>query len=64
MYHFKDFDMMNLQYEIKIWKKMLNKTTNDKKLHPPPPFEHTAPLPYTLWLIDARMSVSEQLQPV
>ena len=36
MYHFKAFDMMNLQYEIKIWKKMLNKAKNDKKQHPPP----------------------------
>ena len=30
MPHFKAFDMMNLEYEIKIWKKMLNKATNDK----------------------------------
>ena len=51
MYHFKAFDMMNLQYEIKIWKKMLNKATNDKKVASAPPFEHTAPLPYTLWYI-------------
>ena len=42
MYHFKAFDMMNLQYEIKIWKKMLNKAKNDKL--------QTASLPYTLWV--------------
>ena len=49
MYHFKAFDMIKLRYEIKIWKKMLNKATNDKKIASAPPFEHTAPLPYTLW---------------
>ena len=27
---------MNLQYELKIWKKILNKATNDKKQNPPP----------------------------
>ena len=36
MHHFKAFDMINLQYEIKIWKKILNKATIDKKQHPPP----------------------------
>ena len=30
MHHFKAFDMINLQYEIKIWKKILNEATNDK----------------------------------
>ena len=30
MPHFKAFCMMNLQYEIRIWYKILNKTTNDK----------------------------------
>ena len=49
MTHFKAFNMMNMQYEIKIWEKILNKATNDKNQHPPPPFEHTAPLTFTLW---------------
>jgi hypothetical protein len=30
MPHFKAFDMINLQYEIRIWQKILNKATNDK----------------------------------
>jgi hypothetical protein len=30
MPHFKAFDMMNLQYEIRIWYKLLNKATNDQ----------------------------------
>ena len=30
MHHFKAFDMINLQYEIRIWKKILNKATSDK----------------------------------
>ena len=38
MHHFKAFDMINLQYEIKVWKKILNKATNDKNQHPPPLF--------------------------
>ena len=49
MPHFKAFDLMNMQYEIRICQKILNKATNDKNQHPPLPFEHTAPLPYTLW---------------
>ena len=28
--HFKAYGMINLQYEIKIWKTILNKATNDK----------------------------------
>ena len=38
MHHFKAFAMINLQYEIKVWKKILNKATNDKNQHPPPLF--------------------------
>ena len=49
MPHFKDFDLMNMQYEIRISQKIVNKATNDKKLASAPTFEHTAPLPYTLW---------------
>ena len=30
MPHFKVFGTMNLQYEIRIWQKILNKATNDK----------------------------------
>jgi hypothetical protein len=30
MPHFKAFGMINLQYEIRIWKNFLNKATNDK----------------------------------
>ena len=30
MHYFKAFDMINLQCKIKIWKKNLNKATNDK----------------------------------
>ena len=30
MHHFKAFDEINLQYEIKVWEKILNKATNGK----------------------------------
>ena len=30
MPHFKTFGIINLQYEISIWQKILNKATNDK----------------------------------
>ena len=30
MHHFEAFDMLNLQHEIRIWLKILNKATNDK----------------------------------
>ena len=30
MHHFKAIYMINLQYEIKIWKTILDKATNDK----------------------------------
>ena len=29
MHHFKAFDLINLQYEIRIWQKIINKATND-----------------------------------
>ena len=31
MPHFKAFGMINFQYEIRIWYKILNKATNGKK---------------------------------
>ena len=51
MHHFKAFDMINLQYEIKVWKKILNKATNDKNQHPPPLFSTLRLLlfGYNLW---------------
>ena len=36
MPHFKAFDLMNMQYEIRICQKILNKATNDKNQHAPP----------------------------
>jgi hypothetical protein len=30
MHHFNSFDMINLQYEIKFDKKIVNKATTDK----------------------------------
>ena len=30
MPHFKAFSMINLQYEIRLWQKILDKATNDK----------------------------------
>ena len=42
MHHFKAFDMINLQHEIFLMKPQMTKSS----IHPP--FEHTAPLTYTL----------------
>ena len=42
MHHFKAFDMINLQHEILLIKPQMTKSS----IHPP--FEHTAPLTYTL----------------
>ena len=36
MPHFKAFDQMNMQYQIRICCKILNKAINDKNQHPPP----------------------------
>ena len=49
MHHFKAFDMINLQYEIRIGKIFLIKQW--QKLSSAPPFEHTKPRAYALWLI-------------
>ena len=50
MHHIKAFDMINLQYKIKVWKKNLNKATVDKNLHPPPLFS-------TLRLFESNVSL-------
>ena len=36
MHHFKGFDMINLQYEMKIWKKLLIKPQMTKNSISPP----------------------------
>ena len=36
MPHFKAFDMMDMQYEVSIYQKIINNATNDKNYHQPP----------------------------
>ena len=60
MPHFKAFDMMNMQYEIRICQKILNKATNDKTQHPPPLLS-TLPLFLILFVAVGSFSLQPRL---